>query len=157
MSLGLIIFLIILGIILFLIEFLIVPGITVAGIGGGISMLSGVGLAFYFHGPTVGLIVLISTAVLIGITVVLMLKAGTWKKLMLNKSIDSKVDLVKKDEGKIRVGDKGRSVTRLNPMGKVIVNDEYYEAKALDKLIDQNTEIEIIKIESNKLIVKTLN
>ena len=156
-SLGLIIFLIILGILLFLVEFLIVPGITIAGIGGAISIITGVVLAFYYEGPTTGLIVLISTAVLIGLTAVFMLKAGTWKKLMLNKAIDSKVDFVKKDEGRIKIGDKGKAITRLNPMGKVMIGNEFYEAKAMDKLIDQNTEVEIVKIESNKIIVKPLN
>ncbi len=156
-SLGLIIFLIILGILLFLVEFLIVPGITIAGIGGAISIITGVVLAFYYEGPTTGLIVLISTAVLIGLTAVFMLKAGTWKKLMLNKAIDSKVDFVKRDEGRIKIGDKGKTITRLNPMGKVMIGNDFYEAKAMDKLIDQNTEVEIVKIESNKIIVKPLN
>jgi len=156
-SLGIIIFLIILGILLFLVEFLIVPGITIAGIGGAISIIIGVVLAFYYEGPTTGLIVLISTAVLIGLSAVFMLKAGTWKKLMLKKAIDSKVDFVRMDEGRIKIGDKGKTITRLNPMGKVMVGNDYYEAKAMDKLIDQNTEVEIVKIESNKIIVKPLN
>ncbi len=156
-SLGIVIFLIVLGILLFLVEFLIVPGITIAGIGGAISIITGVVLAFYYEGPTTGLIVLISTAVLIGLTAVFMLKAGTWKKLMLNKAINGKVDFVKMDEGKIKVGDKGKTITRLNPMGKVMVGNEYYEAKSMDKLIYQNTDVEIVKIESNKIIVKPLN
>ncbi|HCC70976.1 MAG TPA: hypothetical protein DEQ09_07495 [Bacteroidales bacterium] len=155
-SLGIIIFLIILGILLFLVEFLIVPGITIAGIGGAISTITGIVLAFYYHGPKTGLIVLISTAVLIGLTAVFMLKAGTWKRLMLNTSIEGKVDFVKKDENRIKMGDKGKTITRLNPMGKIMVENEYYEAKAMDKLIKQNTEVEIVKIESNKLIVKPI-
>ena len=156
-SLGIVIFLIVLGILLFLVEFLIVPGITVAGIGGAISIITGVVLAFYYEGPTTGLIVLISAAVLIGLTVVFMLKAGTWKKLMLDKASDSTVDFIKINEGRIKVGDTGKTITRLNPMGKVMVGNEYYEAKSMDKLIDQNTDVEIVKIESNKIIVKPLN
>lgn len=155
-SLGIIIFLVILGILLFLVEFLIVPGITIAGIGGAISIIAGVVMAFYYEGPTTGLIVLISTALLIGLTAVFMLKAGTWKKLMLDKAIDGKVDFVRMEEGRIKAGDKGRTITRLNPMGKVMVGDEYYEAKALDELIPQNTDVEIVKIESNKIIVKPI-
>lgn len=156
-SLGIIIFLVILGILLFLVEFLVVPGITVAGIGGAVSIIAAVVMAFYFEGPTTGLIVLISVAVLIGLTVTFMLKAGTWKKLMLNKAIDSKVDFVRMEEGRIKVGDRGKTITKLNPMGKVMVGNEYYEAKALDRLIYPNTEVEIVKIESNKIIVKPIN
>lgn len=155
-SLGIIIFLVILGILLFLVEFLIVPGITIAGIGGAISIIAGVVMAFYYEGPATGLIVLISTALLIGLTAVFMLKAGTWKKLMLDKAIDGKVDFVRMEEGRIKTGDRGRTITRLNPMGKVMVGEEYYEAKALDELIQQNTDVEIVKIESNKIIVKPI-
>ena len=46
MSIGLIIFLVILGILLFLLEFMVVPGITVAGIGGAISIITAVVLVF---------------------------------------------------------------------------------------------------------------
>lgn len=145
---------IILGILLFLVEFLIVPGITIAGIGGAISIITGIVLTFYYQGPVSGLIVLICTALLIGLTIVFMLKAGTWRRLMLNKAIDGKVDFVRMEEGRIKTGDKGKTITRLNPMGKVMVGDEYYEAKALDELIDQNSDVEIVKIESNKIIVK---
>lgn len=155
-SLGIVIFLVILGILLFLVEFLIVPGITIAGIGGAISIIAGVVMAFYYEGPATGLIVLISTAFLIGLTAVFMLKAGTWKKLMLNKAIDGKVDFVRMEEGRIKTGDRGRTITRLNPMGRVMVGEEYYEAKALDELIQQNTDVEIVKIESNKIIVKPI-
>lgn len=155
-SLGIVIFLVILGILLFLVEFLIVPGITIAGIGGAISIIAGVVMAFYYEGPATGLIVLISTAFLIGLTAVFMLKAGTWKKLMLDKAIDGKVDFVRMEEGRIKTGDRGRTITRLNPMGRVMVGEEYYEAKALDELIQQNTDVEIVKIESNKIIVKPI-
>ncbi len=157
MSIGLIIFLILLGLLLFLLEFLVVPGITVAGIGGAISIITAVVLAFYYHGPRTGLIVLLATLLVLILTVVFMLKAGTWKKLMLNKSIDSRVDNVKKQEGLVKEGDTGSTVTRLNPMGRVIVNGQYYEAKSMDRLIDQGTDIVVLKVEINKLIVKPVN
>ena len=91
MSIGLIVFLILLGILLFLLEFLVVPGITVAGVGGAISIVTAIVLAFYYHGPKTGLIILIATLVVLLVTIYFMLKAGTWKKLMLNKSIDSRL------------------------------------------------------------------
>jgi membrane-bound ClpP family serine protease len=135
---------------------MILPGVTIAGIGGAVSMVAAVVLSFYYHGTSTGLIVLFVTFVLIVLTIVLMLKSGTWKRVMLTSEIDGKVDLIHKDEGKIKAGDLGVTVTRLNPVGKVIVNGEYYEAKSQDKLIDQNIEIEVIIVESNRLIVKPI-
>jgi membrane-bound ClpP family serine protease len=157
MSLGIIIFLVVLGLLLFLVEFMLLPGVTVAGIGGAISMTGAVVLAFYYHGNLVGFLVLGAVVLLIVITVMVMLKWGTWKKFMLTREIDGKVDLVRAEEGRVSNGDTGRTITRLNPMGKVMVNGEFYEARSLDKYVDQNVDIEVIKIEQNRLIVKQIN
>jgi membrane-bound ClpP family serine protease len=86
-----------------------------------------------------------------------MLRSGTWKKLMLKTSIDGKVDTIGKEEGKVKVGDRGVTVTRLAPGGKVLVNGEYFEAKSVDILIDPREEIEVIRIEDNKVIVKPIS
>jgi len=156
MSLGLVIFLILLGLFLLVIEVLLIPGITIAGIGGALCMIAGIIIAFVSLGTITGVIVLLVTVVLTVITVVLMLKADTWKRLMLTKTIDGKVDLINKEEGKVKPGDAGITVTRLAPGGKVMVNGEYYEAKSIDMLIDPRSEIEVVKIDDNKLIVKPI-
>jgi membrane-bound ClpP family serine protease len=156
MSLGLVIFLILLGLFLLVIEVLLIPGITIAGIGGALCMISGIIIAFVSLGTITGVIVLLTTVILTVITIVLMLKADTWKRLMLTKTIDGKVDLINKEEGKVKPGDTGITVTRLAPGGKVLVNGEYYEAKSIDMLIDPRSGIEVVKIDDNKLIVKPI-
>ena len=157
MSIGIIILLIVLGLFLFLVEFMLLPGVTIAGIAGSISMIGAVMLAFHYYGNTVGFLVLGILLVLIVITVVLMLKWGTWKKIILTSEIDGKVDNVRAEEGRVKSGDRGRTITRLNPMGKVQVNDEFYEGRSLDRYVDQNVDIEVIQVESNRLIVKQIN
>jgi membrane-bound ClpP family serine protease len=157
MSLGLIIFLIFVGMLLFIIEFMLIPGITIAGVGGAVCLLSGIVFAFISFGTTTGLLVLGSTALVMVVLTVLMLKAGTWNKFMLKTTIDGKVDTVGAEEGKVKAGDKGVTVTRLAPGGKVLVNGEYFEAKSVDILIDPRQDIEVIRIDDNKLIVKPIN
>ena len=157
MSVTLIIILILLGIVLFLIEFLLVPGITVAGIGGAILMISGVVLGYYFHGATAGNLILLGTVVISVLTIYFVLKSRTWKKVMLDTKIDGKVNLLDRDTGKINIGDTGVSITRLNPMGKIKVNGEYYEAQAVNQLVDENTPVIVSKISGNKIIVKPNN
>ncbi len=157
MSLGLIIFLIFVGLLLFIIEFMLIPGITIAGVGGAICLLTGIVFAFVSFGTTTGLIVLGVTSVVMIVLTVLMLKANTWNKFMLKTTIDGKVDTVGAEEGKVRAGDRGTTVTRLAPGGKVLVNGEYFEAKSVDILIDPRQEIEVIRIDDNKLIVKPIN
>jgi membrane-bound ClpP family serine protease len=157
MSLGLIIFFIAIGIFLFIVEFMLIPGISIAGIGGAVFILGGVIISFIEFGPTTGFLVLGGTAITLAIVVTLMLRSGTWKKFMLTTSIDSKVDLVHKADGKVKPGDRGETVTRLNPMGKVQINGEFYEAKAMDILVDPKTPVEVITVETNRLIVKPIN
>jgi membrane-bound ClpP family serine protease len=159
MSLGLIIFLILVGLLLFIIEFMLIPGITIAGVGGAICLVSGIVFAFVSFGTTTGLLVLGITALVMVVLTVLMLKADTWNKFMLKTTLDGKVDTVGASEGKVQVkaGDRGVTVTRLVPGGKVLVNGEYYEAKSIDILIDPKQEVEVIRIDDNKLIVKPIN
>ncbi|HMT66323.1 MAG TPA: NfeD family protein [Bacteroidales bacterium] len=157
MSLGLIIFLIFVGLLLFVIEFMLIPGVTIAGIGGAICLVTGIVMAFISFGTSTGMIVLGVTALVMVVTTVLMLRAKTWSKFMLKTAIDSKVDTVGSEEGKVKPGDRGTTVTRLAPGGKVLVNGEYFEAKSVDLLIDPKQEIEVIRIEDNKLIVKPIN
>ncbi|MBE0668724.1 MAG: hypothetical protein IH593_13770 [Bacteroidales bacterium] len=154
---GLIIFLILLGLLLFIIEFMLIPGITIAGIGGAICMVGGIILAFTKFGTSTGLIVLGGTALLLIVTTYYMLKSGTWDKFMLKTTIDGKVDNIGTGENRVKPGDRGITVTRLVPGGKVLVNGEYYEAKSIDILIDPKREIEVVRIDDNKLIVKLIN
>ena len=154
MSITLIIILILLGILLFLIEFLLIPGITVAGIGGAILMIGGVILGYHHHGMQVGNIILLGTVVFSILTLYFVLKSRTWKKIMLDSKIDSKVNLLERNETMIKEGNEGISVTRLNPMGKVLINGEYYEASCQNQFLDEQTPIVIIKISDNKIIVE---
>jgi membrane-bound ClpP family serine protease len=157
MSLGLIIFLIVLGLLLFIVEFMLIPGVTIAGIGGAVCLVTAIVFSFASFGTTTGLLVLGITVLVMIVLTVVMLKAGTWNKFMLKTAIDSKVDTVGAEEGRVKSGDRGVTVTRLAPGGKVLVNGEYFEAKAIDILVDPHQEIEVVRIDDNKLIVKPIN
>ena len=157
MSITLIIIIILLGVLLFIIEFLLVPGITVAGIGGAILIVGGVIMAYHHHGSTIGNFTLLGTVLISFLTVFIVLKSGTWKNIMLKKDISGKVNVVDQTGVEVKIGDMGKTITRLNPMGKVVINGNYFEAQSLNKYIDQKTDIEVIKVLSNKLVVKLKN
>lgn len=156
MSLLAIILLILLGILLLLLEFLVVPGITIAGIGGVVSMIVAVVFAYTVHGPVVGNYVLLGTLFTMILFLYIAFKTGTWRKVMLNNSVVSKVDYGLANET-IKVGDKGITLTRLNPIGKVMINDQMVEGKSLGGFINEKTKVEVIKIQTNNIIVKPLN
>ena len=53
----------------------------------------------------------------------------------------------------IKVGDMGITLSRLNPMGKIIVGIHTIEARADNELIDEDTPVKIIRIEPTVVIV----
>lgn len=87
-----IIILIVLGILLFVIEFLLVPGVTIAGIGGLILTVFGVYKAFSDFGSQVGIWVLIGTVLLSIFVIAMSLRARTWDRLMLKTNVSGTVD-----------------------------------------------------------------
>lgn len=148
-----IIILIVLGILLFVIEFLLVPGVTVAGIGGLVLTVFGVYKAFNDFGPAVGSWVLIGTIILSVFVIAMSLRARTWNRLMLKTNVDGTVD---KDltEEQIKVGDLGTSITRLAPMGKIKINALVREAKSMEGYIDPHKEVEVVSVEGTRILVK---
>lgn len=152
MSVVAIVLIILAGIALLLIEFLVIPGVSVFGIGGFVCLVGGVIASYVFHGNTAGHISLAATVAASVIAIVFAFRRKTWRKMGLNASIDSKIISI--EPGKIKSGDSGKAITRLAPMGKVKVNDITCEAKSLSGYIPEDTEIEVIKVSQNQLIVK---
>jgi len=155
MSLTAIIFLIILGIILFYVEFLIVPGFTITGIGGAIAIIVGVYFGYKEYGTPGGHYILGVTAIVAIFSVIIMLRSGTWNKMALKTKIEGKSSSSLDSE--INIGDSGETITRLNPYGKVVIKEKFYEAKSDDAYIDPKIKIEVKKIDGSHLIVKPLN
>ena len=155
MSVLAIVLLILLGIFLFIVEFLLVPGVTIAGIGGAIVMAVAVYFAYTTHGNTIGNYTLVATLVLtVGIGAYV-LRAKTWNRLALNKNIESKVE-VGLEDNKIAVGDKGESITRMAPIGRVLINGLIVEGKSQRGFLDQHTPVEVIKVLNTQVLVKSL-
>ncbi len=150
-----ILLLILLGIILLLVEFALIPGITIAGIGALVLFVISVYLAFSSYGTTAGFITLFSILIITPLLVFYFFKSKYSKRMILKSEIDGTVPKV--EEENIKVGDTGVTITRLAPIGKIKINDIVVEGKSTGQLIDQQTEIEVIKILKNQIIVKSKN
>lgn len=150
-----IILLILFGILLLLLEFFVVPGITIAGIVGFLLLGGGVYLSYDNFSPLTGHFVLAGVLILVIIALIFAFRRKTWKRISLNSKIDSKVLDVK--EMNISPGDKGTTITRLAPMGKVLVNKISVEAKSMGSFIDENEEIEVVKVLNTNIVVKQIN
>jgi membrane-bound ClpP family serine protease len=152
MSWLIIISLIIIGIIFLLLEILVVPGTTLVGLAGAGLMVGGIVTAFSTYGVQAGVLTLAGSLVLSVLAIAMALKSNTWRKAMLGTEIDGRVNVVEPD--KVVAGDEGLAITRLNPMGKAMIKDDFYEVTSKDNLISENTPIVVVKVEGNKIIVK---
>jgi membrane-bound ClpP family serine protease len=82
-----------------------------------------------------------------------LIRSKSLHKISLTTEIDATVD--NSDLKKIAVGDIGKTVSRLNPMGKVDINGVRVEGKSMDgEMIDEDTEIEVTKVELSNVLVK---
>jgi membrane-bound ClpP family serine protease len=140
------------GILLILAEIFLIPGLTITALAGGAFSIGGIYYAFRNLGTTGGIITLIVVMAIIGISFVYLVKSKALDAIALKTNIDSTV--ASADSLGISAGDEGISISRLNPMGKVKVNDITMEAKTLGDFVDENTEIVVLKVSPTQLIVK---
>lgn len=154
MEIVIIVALMLLGIILLLVEMFLIPGISVAGIGGSISMIISIVLAFRTS-FNLGWLVLGLTIFIVAFLIWFFFKSKAMDRMSLLTRIDSKVESLKDLE--IKVGDKGITVSRMMPMGKVKVNGYVVEAKTNDGFIDENTSVVVEAILSNAIQVGILD
>lgn len=150
---GWIILLIILGILLFLAELLLLPGITIAAVGSFCCLVAASAMAFTYHGLVVGFIVTGVILVIIIVATMIFLRAKTWRRVALNTKITE--SSAPEIQAQASVGDTGLAISRLAPMGKVIINNRTLEAKTQGQYIDQGTEIEVIGFDNSNIIVKS--
>jgi membrane-bound ClpP family serine protease len=154
MSLLAIILFILLGLVLLLIEFAVIPGITIAGIGGFLLLIASVYIAFKSYGTVAGLITLTVVLIAAPMMIYYFFKSKSGKKMILESQIAGKVETVNHEN--IKVGDSGKAIGRLAPSGKVRINGEVVEAQSTGVFIDQQTEVKVVKVLSNKIIVEPL-
>lgn len=148
----LIVSLIAFGIAFLLIEILVMPGATIASIIGLGLIITGVVVGFNNYGVEGGIITIAGSLAGSILGIGLALKSKTWNKAMLSKEIDGRVNVI--DHEKVKVGHEGKTISRLNPMGKAIIGGEYYEVTSAGNIIDENSDVVVYKIDGNKIFVK---
>ena len=151
MSWLLIIILILVGVLFLLLEVLIIPGTTLAGIVGFGTLFVGIWQAYASKGVVAGHITLGATIVVTVISLYFSFKTGTWKRMALKSTVDGKMDQLEGLE--IKVGDEGTSVSRLAPSGKALINNEIIEVHTFGEFIDQEKELSVISVKENKITV----
>ena len=133
-------FLMVVAIVLILLEIFMLPGITVAGVGGFLFAAGGLFYAYSVSTPIGNVTLAVSSLVF----------AASFIWLLRSKLVSSR------DLG-IVPGDEGLTLSRLAPIGKARINGITVEAKSMDELIDENTPVEVIRVDGYNVIVKIKN
>ena len=124
LDIAIIVFLMVAAILLILAEIFLLPGITLAGIGGAIFAIGGVVFA-YTVGIWVGHLTLSLSIITFGIIFAWLLRSRSFNKIALKTDIDSKL-------------------TSSRDLG----------IESQDELIDENTPIVVIRVDSYNVIVR---
>lgn len=154
MEITIVVVLLLVGIIFFLVELFLIPGISLAGIAGTIFMGGSVYYAYSQIGATAGHITLLGSVVLLAIAVTIFVRSKALEKMSLKANITSKNEPLKNIE--INVGDIGITSSRLAPMGKVKINGHIVEAKTNDDFVDQGTEVRVAQVFSTNILVERI-
>lgn len=155
MTLFGIILMILAGLVLFLLELLVIPGISIAGIGALVLMAVSVYLAFSLFGTTTGTLVLLGVLLSMGFVLALTFRSKTWRRVSLHTQVKSKTNEVSVHG--IAPGDTGITVTRLGPVGMVQIGEHRVEGHSEGPFIDQQSEIVVTRIEPSFVVVKIKN
>ena len=141
------------AVVLFLLEIFLLPGITIAGIGGALFAIGGIIYA-YSTGTVLGHVTLIGSVVLFIGFFAWLLRAKSFQRVALNTNVDSTLTSTR-DMG-LQVGDKGIALSRLAPIGKARFGDTTVEAKTQGDFIDEQTPIVIIRLDGYNVVVETV-
>lgn len=156
LEIVIIIALILIGVALMMAEIFLLPGITIAGIAGGILMIASVVYAFHYIDDTAGYIVIGANVILTAGAFIFLVKSKSLDKISLKTNIESVVD--QPELKSLQVGDKGIAISRLNPIGKAEFGEMIVEAKSFTgEFIDADEAIEIIKVGKTNVLVQSFH
>ena len=147
--------LIIAGLILFIIEVFLLPGISIAGIISAVCLLYANYYAFDTMGTLQGCITLVISAIgVIAITIWFM-RSKTVDKLSLKKTIDYKPEPLKGLN--LKVGDEGIALTRLALIGNAEFDGNIIEVRSTGDFIEEKSKIRIERIRDGIVMVEKAN
>lgn len=154
MELFYIILLVFFGLLFLVAELVLLPGVSIGAILSLVCYGGSIYLAFRDFGTAAGVAVIVVILLLSVAAVVVSLRAKTWQRFSLRQEIRSSSSVLPAEE--LRVGQRGVTLSRLSPMGKVEIDGKVYEAKSTGAYVDPRQEVEVVGFENFSVIVKTL-
>lgn len=132
------------GVLLMLVEFFFVPGTTVVGILGFACTLIGLYFGYSYFGTETGHLITAGAAVVTIFAFVYSFRSNTWNRLALKNKIEGSVN----DEVMpLQVGDMGKTVSALRPLGSAEFGGDIYEVRTIGNFMDSGKVVRIVRVE----------
>lgn len=137
--------------VLLVVEVVFIPGFGITGFTGGVAMLGSIFYAFVQLGDAAGWITMLVVGMICISLFLWALYGNSLDKMALKKNIKSTVKQV--DMSSFKVGDRGVTRTRLALIGEALINGQIVEVKSEAGFINENEEIEVIRLSDDSLFV----
>ncbi len=154
MDIVIIIALIVAGLLLFMAEVFLIPGLSLAGIASAGCLIYVNYYAFAQLRATGGLVTLIISLCSYIIMLIWFLRSKAIDKLALKKNIDSTVGTPAEQE--VKIGDTGVAITRLALIGNAEINGKIIEVKSADGFLNEHTPIVVERIMEGIIMVRKM-
>lgn len=148
-------FLYVVGLVLLLVEALM-PGFGVAGISGVILVFASI--VMISSSFIEAILFLIGTIVVAALLIVAMYRLGYGKRFVKSMILSTEQ---KNEQGYVSskgyekyLGMQGRVITPLRSAGTVLIEGDKLDAVSEAEFIDKDTQVEVIRIEGNRIVVK---
>ena len=137
--------------VLLVVEVVFIPGFGITGFTGALAMLGSIIYAFVQLGDAAGWITMLVVGMICISLFLWALYGNSLDKMALKKNIKSTVKQV--DMSSFKVGDRGVTRTRLALIGEALINGQIVEVKSEAGFINENEEIEVIRLSDDSLFV----
>lgn len=146
------------GMILLALEFFVVPGFGITGLGGIILVVASLFLTF--NNPVAGMYA-VSFALVISVVATIILfryfgKSKLWNRIALNTTQDKESGYLAPNSRIDFLDQEGVTISILRPAGTALINGERVDVITEGSYIDKGIKIKVVKIEGNKVIVREI-
>ncbi|MEC9488744.1 MAG: NfeD family protein [Halanaerobium sp.] len=146
-----------LGLVLLLVEFLVIPGFGITGLGG----LAAIGLSIFLSFPNPGLAIYALAITAVGLAVLFLFalkyipESKIWtSRISLPLSQRKELGYVAPRERKELIGKTGKTITILRPAGTALISGGRVDVVSEGGFIERDREVEVVAVEGSKVIVR---
>lgn len=142
------------GLVFLAAEVIFIPGTTVVGLMGFALLAAGVWYAYRDLGTGTGHVLLASSAVVAAVLVYVGLRPKNLARVALNDVNTGHVRDARLPD--VQPGATGRTLSALRPAGTVLFDENRREVTTRGEFVPAGTEVRVLRIEQNRIVVESV-